>query len=79
MSAYASNSYEVIFDIDNRNKLIQELNNNMSLPGFWDAAEKSTKVVKQLKHLKSITEPWQMSFWQRAEIHYEVHLVRSYT
>ncbi len=68
MSAYASNSYEVIFDIDNRNKLIQELNNNMSLPGFWDAAEESTKVVKQLKHLKSITEPWQMSFARYNEL-----------
>ena len=30
----------------------------MSEPGFWDAAEKSTKVVKQLKNLKSVTEPW---------------------
>ncbi len=40
----------------------------MSRPGFWDAAEKSTKVVKQLKHLKSITEPWQTSFVKYNEL-----------
>ncbi|MCX5712602.1 MAG: peptide chain release factor 2 [Candidatus Omnitrophica bacterium] len=55
-------------DVDNRNKLIQELNNSMSEQGFWDAAEKSTKVVKQLKLLKSITEPWQQAFAKYKEL-----------
>jgi len=30
----------------------------MSAPGFWDASEKSTKIVRQLKTLKSTVEPW---------------------
>jgi len=40
----------------------------MSQPGFWDAAEKSTKVVKQLKHLKSITEPWHEAWAKHREL-----------
>lgn len=31
----------------------------MSQPGFWDDAEGSTRLVKQLKDLKSIIEPWE--------------------
>ena len=31
----------------------------MSEPGFWADAENSTRVVKQLKILKSIVEPWE--------------------
>jgi peptide chain release factor 2 len=30
----------------------------MSESGFWDNGENSTKVVKQLKNLKNIVEPW---------------------
>ena len=30
----------------------------MSEPGFWDDSEKSTKIVRQLKTLKSTVEPW---------------------
>lgn len=30
----------------------------MSSPGFWDDAQESSRVVKQLKFLKSIVEPW---------------------
>ena len=33
----------------------------MSEPGFWDDSEKSTKVVRQLKALKSTVEPWDAS------------------
>ena len=31
----------------------------MSFPGFWDDSENSTKIVKQLKDLKSTVEPWE--------------------
>lgn len=34
----------------------------MSGAGFWDDAENSTKVVKQLKSLKSAVEPWEAAF-----------------
>jgi len=30
----------------------------MSEPGFWESGEHSTKIVKQLKSLKNIVEPW---------------------
>lgn len=30
----------------------------MSEPGFWDAGENSTKIVRQLKILKNTVEPW---------------------
>lgn len=30
----------------------------MSESGFWDSGENSTKIVKQLKKLKNIVEPW---------------------
>jgi peptide chain release factor 2 len=31
----------------------------MSSPGFWDGAETSTAIVKRLKALKSVVEPWE--------------------
>jgi len=34
----------------------------MSGAGFWDDGENSTKVVKQLKSLKSAVEPWEAAF-----------------
>ncbi len=33
----------------------------MSQPGFWDDAERSAKLVRQLKVLKSTVEPWQLA------------------
>lgn len=32
----------------------------MSQPGFWKDTENSTKVIKQLKDLKSAVEPWEL-------------------
>jgi len=40
----------------------------MSLPGFWDNSENSTKVVKELKRLKSMAEPWQKANQKYAEL-----------
>ena len=40
----------------------------MSTAGFWDNAETSTKVVKQLKSLKSTIEPWQTAFKKYQEL-----------
>ena len=34
----------------------------MSQAGFWDDSENSTKIVKQLKSLKSSVEPWEIAF-----------------
>ncbi|MDD5155108.1 MAG: peptide chain release factor 2 [Candidatus Omnitrophica bacterium] len=49
----------VIFDIDNKEKLIAELSLRMSEAGFWDNPENSAKTVKQLKLLKLAVDSWQ--------------------
>lgn len=41
-----------------KSKLIDELSLRMSADGFWDNAEESTRVVKNLKNLKSVVEPY---------------------
>jgi peptide chain release factor 2 len=48
-----------IFDIDKKKKLIEDLSSQMSAAGFWDNSEQSTRVVKELKSLKSCVEPWE--------------------
>ncbi|MCX5714948.1 MAG: PCRF domain-containing protein, partial [Candidatus Omnitrophica bacterium] len=35
-----------------------DLSAAMSEPGFWDDSDKSTRIVRQLKTLKSTVEPW---------------------
>ncbi|MBM3249621.1 MAG: peptide chain release factor 2 [Candidatus Omnitrophica bacterium] len=52
----------VIFDIDHKKEQIEELNRLMSGPGFWEDTQNSTRVVKQLKELKSSVEPWELAF-----------------
>ena len=59
---------EVIFDIDNKKKLAEDLTSQMSLPGFWDDMENSAKTVKQIKSLKSIIEPWGSAFDKYLEL-----------
>ena len=44
------------FDLDNKVKRIEELDKNMEEPGFWDDAEKSTRLVKEAKNLKDTVE-----------------------
>ncbi len=40
----------------------------MSSPGFWDDSENSTKIVKQLKDLKSVVEPWESALKKYHEL-----------
>jgi len=40
----------------------------MSAPGFWDDAGNSAKVVKQLKALKSVVEPWELVYKKYQEL-----------
>ncbi len=40
----------------------------MSRPGFWDDSERSSKLVKELKSLKSTVEPWQGAFLKYQEL-----------
>ncbi len=40
----------------------------MATAGFWDNAENSTRVVKELKMLKSAVEPWETAFKKYQEL-----------
>jgi peptide chain release factor 2 len=40
----------------------------MSKPAFWNDAENYSKVIKQLKSLKSTVEPWQVAFDKYQEL-----------
>ena len=40
----------------------------MSAPGFWDDAQNSQKIVKELKFLKSAVEPWGNAFKKYQEL-----------
>jgi peptide chain release factor 2 len=40
----------------------------MSSPGFWDDSENSTKIVKELKDLKSTVEPWESALKKYSEL-----------
>jgi peptide chain release factor 2 len=40
----------------------------MSDPRFWDDSEKSTRVVKELKSLKALSEPWDNAFKKYQEL-----------
>ncbi|MDD5130984.1 MAG: PCRF domain-containing protein, partial [Candidatus Omnitrophica bacterium] len=38
------------------------LSEQMSQEGFWNNAEQSTKIVKELKNLKATVEPWESAY-----------------
>ena len=42
--------------MDNKLRRIDELDKSMEEPGFWDDAEKSTRLLKEAKNLKDIVE-----------------------
>ena len=50
-----------IFDVEKKEGQIAEFSRQMSEPSFWNDSEKSSRVVKQLKSLKSSVEPWQLA------------------
>ncbi len=58
----ASKTFGGIFDLEDKKKQIQSLSALMSEPGFWDSADASTKIVKQLKVLRAAVEPWESAF-----------------
>jgi peptide chain release factor 2 len=50
---------EGIFDIDTKKSLIEELSGRMAVEGFWSDEQNATRIVKQLKGLRSVVEPWE--------------------
>ena len=48
-----------IFDYDNEAVRLKALEEVMSQKGFWDSAEKSKKIIEELKVVKGKLEPFQ--------------------
>jgi len=51
-----------------KKKQISELSAQMALPNFWDDESRSTSVVKQLKVLKNVVDPWESANKKYAEL-----------
>jgi len=49
----------------------------MSGPGFWDSAEKSSKIVKELKNLKRTVEPYAEAFLKYQELKEMLDILQS--
>ena len=47
-----------IFDVSNRQTHLQELEETMVAPGFWDSQEKARGVIEEANGLKRWVEPW---------------------
>lgn len=71
------NNFGGIFDVDRKKSLIETLTHEMSSQGFWDNNEHSSKIVRQLKSLKSSVEPWQEAFNKYKELEELVSLVNA--
>ncbi|HHT36118.1 MAG TPA: peptide chain release factor 2 [Firmicutes bacterium] len=48
-----------MFDVDQKRDQIEELNQIMAQPGFWDQADAAQKQVQTLKQLKQAVEAWE--------------------
>ncbi|MCX7927192.1 MAG: peptide chain release factor 2 [Candidatus Omnitrophica bacterium] len=56
------------FDIDNKVSRIEQLSKQMSEQDFWNNEIKAQQVVRELKNLKSVVEPWQSAQRRYQEI-----------
>ncbi|MBN2830790.1 MAG: peptide chain release factor 2 [Candidatus Omnitrophica bacterium] len=56
------------FDVDRKNKAIADLSSQMSSPGFWQDSDRSTKIIRKLKELKNIVEPWEAAVKKYREL-----------
>jgi peptide chain release factor 2 len=52
-------SLKIYLDIENRSQNIAELEEKTHAQEFWDDATAAQKILKEIKSLKDITEPWQ--------------------
>ena len=55
-------------DLENKEKRIEELEREMEAPGFWDNAERSQKMMKELSALKGDMETYNKLLNQKEEI-----------
>jgi peptide chain release factor 2 len=64
----ASSNCETVFDYANKKKQIEEIENQMSQPNFWDNQERAQEVVGRLKGLNSIVRPLEETLAAAADI-----------
>ena len=55
-------------DLENKEQRVEELEREMEAPGFWDNAERSQKMMKELSALKSDMEVYHKLQNQKEEI-----------
>ena len=55
-------------DLENKEKRVEELEREMEAPGFWDNAERSQKMMKELSALKNDMEVYHKLQNQQEEI-----------
>ncbi len=48
-----------LFDLDNKQKIVDENNEKMSAPDFWDDQKSAQKTIKQTNQLKSLIDTYQ--------------------
>lgn len=51
-----SDNWEVFFDLPQKKKRIQKIEEEISRPGFWNKKEKNTEILRELKLLKESVE-----------------------
>jgi len=52
-------TYGGIFDVDNKRNRITQLESKSAQNGFWDDAAAAQKLLKNVKDLKRVVEPWE--------------------
>ncbi|MBD3240346.1 MAG: PCRF domain-containing protein, partial [Chitinivibrionales bacterium] len=58
-SAIESRTCGGIFDIDDKQAKLTELERECTQSGFWDDANAARAVLKQIKELKRVVDPWE--------------------
>ena len=58
-SKHESITFGGIFDVDNKRNQITQLESKSAQNGFWDDAAAAQKLLKNVKDLKRIVEPWE--------------------
>jgi peptide chain release factor 2 len=61
-------SFGGIFDVENRKARLQELEETMAEPGFWDNQEKARGIIDEANALKGWIEPWRALEARTAEL-----------
>lgn len=60
--AKRSRTFGGIFDLDSVESKVKQLEEQLAVPGFWNNSTQANTTVKELKRLKSVTDPWQQAW-----------------